>query len=68
MAHSEIKTFTSREFARNLSAAKRGASEGNHIIITNRGKPAFVLLSIDEYRRLTKTGMNLEELPRMPDV
>lgn len=66
MEHPEIKTFTSREFARNLSAAKRAASEGNHVIITSRGEPAFVLLSIDEYRRLT--SMNLEESPHMPNV
>ena len=42
---------TSREFNQDLAAAKRAAKEGP-VIVTDRGKPAFMLLSHAEYRRL----------------
>jgi prevent-host-death family protein len=44
-------TFTSREFNQNTAGAKRAAERGP-VFITDRGKPAFVLMSIEEYRRL----------------
>ena len=44
-------TFTSREFNRDVSAAKRAAANGP-VIVTDRGQPAYVLLGIDDYRRL----------------
>jgi prevent-host-death family protein len=44
-------TFTSREFNQNTAGAKRAAANGP-VFITNRGKPAYVLMSIEEYRRL----------------
>ena len=43
-------TFTSREFNRDVSAAKRAAANGP-VIVTDRGQPAYVLLGIDDYRR-----------------
>ena len=45
-----IHTFSSREFTRDVSAAKRAAAEGP-VFITDRGRPAFVLLKIDDYHR-----------------
>lgn len=45
-----MATMTAREFNRDVSAAKRSAEDGP-VIVTDRGEPAFVLLSIDEYRR-----------------
>ena len=36
-------TFTSREFNRDVSAAKRAAANGP-VIVTDRGQPAYVLL------------------------
>lgn len=42
---------TAREFNQDVTAAKRAAAEGP-VIITDRGKPSHVLLSIDDYRRL----------------
>lgn len=42
-------TLTSREFNRNPSAAKRKA-ETEPVIITDRGKPRFVLMGYDAYR------------------
>lgn len=44
-------TLSSREFNRDPSRVKKAAQEGP-VFITDRGKPAHVLLSIEEYRRL----------------
>ncbi len=44
-------TITNREFNRNVCRAKRAAVSGP-VIITNRGKPAYVLLSYKDYARL----------------
>ena len=46
-----MATVSAREFNQDVSAAKRAASEGP-VVITDRGKPSYVLLSIDDYRRL----------------
>ena len=47
-----ITTLSSREFNQGASEAKRAANNGP-VFITDRGKPAHVLLSIEAYRRLT---------------
>lgn len=44
--------LSAREFNQDVSAAKR-AAESEPVIVTDRGKPAYVLLSIEEYQRLT---------------
>ncbi len=54
-------TVTSREFNQNSSRAKREASKGP-VIITERGKPAHVLLSIQEYRKLTGQEVSIVDL------
>ncbi|RYG76646.1 type II toxin-antitoxin system Phd/YefM family antitoxin [Yimella sp. RIT 621] len=46
-----MTTMSAREFNRDVSVAKRDAARGP-VVITDRGEPAFVLLSIQEYRRL----------------
>jgi hypothetical protein len=46
-----IHTFSSRDFTRDVSAAKRAADEGP-VFITDRGRPAFALLKIDDYYRI----------------
>ena len=43
--------FTSREFNKNISRARKAAAKGP-VFITDRGRPAHVLLSIGEYQRL----------------
>lgn len=60
-----ITTYTSREFNQDASGAKRAAEEGP-VYITDRGRPAHVLLSIDEYRRLTGSAASIVELIAMP--
>lgn len=47
-----IATMNSRTFARDAAAIKRAAQQGP-VIITERGKPALVVLHIEEYYRLT---------------
>ena len=48
----EMHTFSSREFTRDVSAAKRAAVDGP-VFITDRGRPAYALLSIEDYHRLS---------------
>lgn len=68
MDQAPVKTVTSREFVHNVSAAKRAAADGSTIIITDRGEPAFALLNMAEYRRLTGSRKNMAELLAMPEV
>jgi prevent-host-death family protein len=46
-----VTTLSSREVNQDLGRAKR-ASESGPVIITDRGRPAHVLLTFDEYQRL----------------
>lgn len=55
-----MSTITSREFNRDVSAAKR-AAVSEPVIITDRGRPAHVLLSIQEYQRLVADQRNIVE-------
>jgi len=48
----KITTLSSREFNQDTSRAKKAATKGP-VFITDRGTPAHVLLSIEEYQRLT---------------
>jgi prevent-host-death family protein len=47
-----VVTMTSREFNQSASEAKKASLKGP-VFITDRGKPSHVLLSIQEYRKLT---------------
>jgi prevent-host-death family protein len=58
-------TISSREFNQNTSGAKK-ASENGPVFITDRGRPAHVLLSIEEYQQLTNKGKTILELLAMP--
>lgn len=53
-----VTTMTSRQFNQNTSGAKKAARRGP-VFITARGQPAHVLMTIDDYRRLTGDGMSL---------
>ncbi len=61
-----MATMSAREFNRDVSAAKREAAQGP-VVITDRGEPAFVLLSIEEYRLLGEDGADLVERLSMED-
>ena len=65
-----ITTYTSREFTRDVAAAKRAAAKGP-VFITDRGEPAYALLTIEEYRRLrsgNKPRTLLEVMQSLPDT
>jgi prevent-host-death family protein len=56
-----ITTLSSREFNQDTSRAKKAASAGP-VFITDRAKPAHVLLSIEEYRRITGEHRKIAEI------
>ena len=58
-------TLTSREFNQHASEAKKAAEQGP-VFITDRGRPAHVLLSIEEYNRLMGQDRNIADLLQMP--
>lgn len=60
-----ITTISSRQFNQDASGAKN-ASRNGPVIITDRGRPAHVLLTIEEYRRLTGGGRKIADLLAMP--
>lgn len=62
-----ITTVTSREFNQDTSRAKKAASNGP-VFITDRGKPAHVLLSIESYQQMTDSRVSIVELLSMPGV
>lgn len=45
-------TITSHDFNRNISAAKRAANRGP-VTITDHGRPSHVLLTVEEFNRLS---------------
>ncbi|HVZ68845.1 MAG TPA: type II toxin-antitoxin system Phd/YefM family antitoxin [Rhizomicrobium sp.] len=58
-------TLSSREFNQDTSKAKKAARKGP-VFITDRGKPAHVLLNIDDYRRLTGGQRKIADALAMP--
>lgn len=61
----EMTTITSREFNQDASGAKRRAAKGP-VFITDRGRRAHVLLTIEEYNRLAGKGMSVLESLAQP--
>ncbi|AUB80007.1 type II toxin-antitoxin system Phd/YefM family antitoxin [Candidatus Thiodictyon syntrophicum] len=62
-----ITTISSREFNQDTSGAKNAARNGP-VIITDRGRPAHVLLTIEEYRRIAGGGRKIADLLAMPGI
>jgi prevent-host-death family protein len=62
----KIKSISGRAFNQNVSEAKRAAENGP-VFITDRGRPAHVLMSIEMYQKITKKG-NIVDLLAMPDA
>jgi prevent-host-death family protein len=62
-----ITTISSREFNQDIGKAKKAAKNGP-VIITDRGHPAHVLLSVDLYQQITGTQKNILDLLAMPGV
>jgi prevent-host-death family protein len=60
-----VTTLTSREFNQDTGSAKKAAARGP-VFITDRGRPAHVLLTIEDYLRLTGGQMSLAEALAQP--
>ena len=60
-----ITTLSSRQFNQDASKAKKAAQLGP-VFITDRGRPAHVLLSFDEYKKITSTPTKIADLLAMP--
>ncbi|MGC2775142.1 MAG: type II toxin-antitoxin system Phd/YefM family antitoxin [Bradyrhizobium sp.] len=62
-----VTTLTSREFNQDTSGAKKAAANGP-VFITDRGRPAHVLLTIEDYMRLSKGDVSLADALAQPDA
>lgn len=62
-----VTTLSSREFNQDVSRAKRAAQAGP-VVITDRGEPAYVLLSHDAYRRLRGQEPGIRALLDQPGM
>lgn len=62
-----ITTLSSREFNQRASEAKRATNEGP-VFITDRGRPAHVLMRFEDYQRLTQQRRNIADALAMTDM
>ncbi len=62
-----ITTLSSRELNQDVTRAKKATKRGP-VFITDRGKPAHVLLSIEEYQQLTKQRRSIADSLAMPGI
>ena len=62
-----ITTFSSRQFNQDASKAKKAAKDGP-VFITDRGRPAHVLLTFDEYKKITGGRTKIADLLAMPGI
>lgn len=60
-----ITTLSSRAFNQDASKAKNAAKDGP-VIITDRGRPAHVLLTFDDYKKLRGERTKIADLLAMP--
>lgn len=60
------RSFTSRQFNQDSSGAKKAAHDGP-VFITDRGKASHVLITIDEYLKLTDGTTNMIDLLAMDE-
>lgn len=62
-----ITTLSSRQFNQDASRAKKAAQAGP-VIITDRGRPAHVLLTFDAYKKITGVRTKIADLLAMPGI
>lgn len=60
-----ITTLSSREFNQRASEAKRATTNGP-VFITDRGRPAHVLMRFEDYQQLTRQRRNIADALAMP--
>lgn len=61
-----MTVLSSRKFNQQLNLAQKAANDGP-VIITDRGKPAHVLMSFETYQRLTADHRKITDLLSMDD-
>ena len=61
-----MPVLSSREFNQDVARAKRAANDGP-VIITDRGRPAYVLMRHDAYQRLAGRGPGIRALLAHPE-
>jgi len=61
----KVTTVSSRDFNQDTSRAKKAAKHGP-VFITDRGRPAHVLLTIEDYQRLVGPAASIVELLALP--
>ncbi|MGA2569734.1 MAG: type II toxin-antitoxin system Phd/YefM family antitoxin [Terracidiphilus sp.] len=62
-----VTTLSSREFNQHTSRAKRAARRGP-VFITDRGRPAHVLLTIEKYEELAGKKKSIIDMLAMPEA
>lgn len=62
-----ITTLSSRQFNQDAGKAKKAAMAGP-VFITDRGRPAHVLLTFEEYRKLVGGRAKIADLLAMPGI
>lgn len=62
-----ITTLSSRQFNQDAGKAKK-AAEAGPVIITDRGRPAHVLLTFEEYKKITGGRTRIADLLAMPGI
>lgn len=58
--------LSSREFNQDTGKAKKAALQGP-VFITDRGKASYVLLTVEEYRKISGTQADIVSLLAMPE-
>ena len=59
-------TLSSREFNQDTGRAKKAALAGP-VFITDRGKPSYVLMTVEDYRKMTGEQRNIADMLGMSD-
>lgn len=60
-----VTTLSSREFNQDASGAKKAAKDGP-VFITDRGRPAHVLLTIEDYQKMIGGAASIVDMLAMP--
>ncbi|PAT35668.1 type II toxin-antitoxin system Phd/YefM family antitoxin [Vandammella animalimorsus] len=62
-----ITTLSSQALRQNIARAKQATQRGP-VLITDRGRTAHVLLSFEDYQRLTRQQRSIADALAMPGV
>lgn len=62
-----VTTLSSRELNHDVSSAKKAAQKGP-VVITDRGRPSHVLLTYDEFQRMSGKQPSLINALSMPGL